>query len=84
MELKSSCRKSEQVGPAIFSISFEMLSKPVALPMARDIRPSFISVVVMGVSLSRGFVQVLVGFPGSIGNMRIVDLCGRCCHCIGF
>ena len=53
MELKSLCKKSEQDGPAILSISFEMLSKPVALPMDRDFRPSFISVVVMGVSLSR-------------------------------
>ena len=61
MELNSACRKSEQAGPAVLSISFEMLSKPVALPMARDFRPSFISVMVMGDSLSR---EVCVGVGG--------------------
>ena len=33
MELKSLCMKSEQNGPAILSISFEMLSSLVALPV---------------------------------------------------
>ena len=62
MELNSACRKSEQAGPVVLSISFEMLSKPVALPMVKDFRPSFICVAVMGDSLSREVCADVGGF----------------------
>ena len=52
MELKSWCMKSEQNGPAILSIS-------VALPV--DNERLFISVVVMGASLSK---EVWAGVGG--------------------
>ena len=42
-------------GPASCSISLEMLSRPVAFPLARFLRPIDISVGEIGASLRRSF-----------------------------
>ena len=54
--------KSEQDWPAAFSISFEMLSSPVALPVESEWMLAFISVVEMGVSQSRVVWVDIEGF----------------------
>ena len=65
-----------QDGPASWSISLDILSRPVAFPMARFLRPIEISVGEIGASLRRSF---WVWEGPWLSKYALLENSGDCC-----